>query len=112
MAQSWASRCTGIPRELVKKGANAPGKHKASMLQDVLAGRQTEVDFMNGAIVQVGREVRRSDAPKQGDVGADQRPGTFVDGSGLRTGNQILNWVLKASAERGTDTAHDHSIST
>jgi 2-dehydropantoate 2-reductase len=36
------------------KGANAPGQHKASMLQDVLAKRQTEVDFMNGAIVQWG----------------------------------------------------------
>src|SRR5713101_2405206 len=44
----------GDPRELVKKGANAPGKHRASMLQDVLARRQTEVDFMNGAIVQWG----------------------------------------------------------
>jgi 2-dehydropantoate 2-reductase len=38
------------------KGANAPGKHKASMLQDVLAKRQTEVDFMNGAIVQWGEK--------------------------------------------------------
>jgi 2-dehydropantoate 2-reductase len=47
----------GDPRELVKKGANAPGKHKASMLQDVLARRQTEVDFMNGAIVNAGEKV-------------------------------------------------------
>ena len=47
----------GDPRELVLKGAKAPGKHKASMLQDVLAGRQTEVDFMNGAIVQWGEKV-------------------------------------------------------
>jgi 2-dehydropantoate 2-reductase len=44
----------GDARELVQKGANAPGKHKASMLQDVLAKRQTEVDFMNGAIVKEG----------------------------------------------------------
>jgi 2-dehydropantoate 2-reductase len=44
----------GDPRQLVQKGANAPGKHRASMLQDVLAKRQTEVDFMNGAIVQWG----------------------------------------------------------
>jgi len=44
----------GDPRELVAKGANAPGKHKASMLQDVLAQRPTEVDFMNGAIVKWG----------------------------------------------------------
>jgi 2-dehydropantoate 2-reductase len=44
----------GDPRALVQKGANAPGKHRASMLQDVLAKRQTEVDFMNGAIVKWG----------------------------------------------------------
>ena len=47
----------GDPRQLVQKGANAPGKHNASMLQDVLAKRQTEVDFMNGAIVQLGEKV-------------------------------------------------------
>jgi 2-dehydropantoate 2-reductase len=45
------------PRQLVQKGANAPGKHRASMLQDVLAKRQTEVDFMNGAIVGWGEKV-------------------------------------------------------
>lgn len=45
------------PREMVKMGANAPGKHKASMFQDVLAERQTEVDFMNGAIVEWGKKV-------------------------------------------------------
>jgi 2-dehydropantoate 2-reductase len=47
----------GDPRELVQKGANAPGRHRASMLQDVLAKRQTEVDFMNGAIVEWGRKL-------------------------------------------------------
>jgi 2-dehydropantoate 2-reductase len=46
----------GDPRNLVQKGASAPGKHRASMLQDVLAKRQTEVDFMNGAIVQSGEK--------------------------------------------------------
>ena len=46
----------GDPRQLVQKGAAAPGKHKASMLQDVLAQRQTEVDFMNGAIVAWGEK--------------------------------------------------------
>jgi len=46
----------GDPRDLVQKGANAPGKHRASMLQDVLAKRQTEVDFMNGAIVKWGEK--------------------------------------------------------
>ena len=44
------------PRALVAKGADAPGKHKSSMLQDVLAHRITEVDFMNGAIVKSGEE--------------------------------------------------------
>ena len=47
----------GDPRRLVQKGAEASGKHRASMLQDVLAKRQTEVDFMNGAIVQWGEKV-------------------------------------------------------
>jgi 2-dehydropantoate 2-reductase len=46
----------GDPRALVQKGANAPGKHRASMLQDVVANRQTEVDFMNGAIVKWGEK--------------------------------------------------------
>jgi 2-dehydropantoate 2-reductase len=46
------------PKQMVMKAANAPGKHKASMLQDVLAKRQTEVDFMNGAIVQWGEKLR------------------------------------------------------
>jgi 2-dehydropantoate 2-reductase len=44
------------PRKLVEKGANAPGKHRASMLQDILGRRQTEVDFMNGAIVKWGEQ--------------------------------------------------------
>jgi 2-dehydropantoate 2-reductase len=47
----------GDPRQLVQKGASAPGKHRASMLQDVLAKRQTEVDFMNGAIANWGEKV-------------------------------------------------------
>jgi len=47
----------GDPRQLVQKGANAPGKHHASMLQDVLAKRQTEVDFMNGAISHWGDKI-------------------------------------------------------
>ena len=47
----------GDPRQLVQKGGNAPGKHRASMLQDVLAKRQTEVDFMNGAIAECGEKV-------------------------------------------------------
>jgi 2-dehydropantoate 2-reductase len=48
----------GDPNALVAKGANAPGKHNSSMLQDVLASRTTEVDFMNGAIVKWGEKYR------------------------------------------------------
>ena len=54
VARALGVQLHGDPRAMVQKGANAPGKHKASMLQDVLARRQTEVDFMNGAIVQWG----------------------------------------------------------
>jgi 2-dehydropantoate 2-reductase len=45
------------PKQMVMKAANASGKHKASMLQDVIAKRQTEVDFMNGAIVHWGEKL-------------------------------------------------------
>jgi len=54
VARAHGIRLHGDPRDLVQKGARAPGKHKASMLQDVEAGRQTEVDFLNGAIVEWG----------------------------------------------------------
>ncbi|MFQ5738190.1 MAG: ketopantoate reductase family protein [Acidobacteriota bacterium] len=47
----------GDPRQMVRQAAQAPGKHNASMLQDVLAGRQTEIDFMNGAIVREGERL-------------------------------------------------------
>jgi 2-dehydropantoate 2-reductase len=56
VAKALGIELHGDPRALVQKGANAPGKHRASMLQDVLAKRQTEVDFMNGAIVKWGEE--------------------------------------------------------
>jgi 2-dehydropantoate 2-reductase len=54
VARKLGIQLHGDPRDLVMKGANAPGKHRASMLQDVLAKRQTEVDFMNGAIARYG----------------------------------------------------------
>jgi len=57
VAQSLGIALHGDPRQLVQKGAGAPGKHRASMLQDVLARRQTEVDFMNGAIVKWGEKL-------------------------------------------------------
>src|SRR6266850_7506898 len=57
VAKSLGIALHGNPRQLVQKGAGAPGKHRASMLQDVLAKRQTEVDFMNGAIVKWGEKL-------------------------------------------------------
>lgn len=56
VARALGIELHGDPRALVQKGARAPGKHRASMLQDVLAKRQTEVDFMNGAIVKWGEK--------------------------------------------------------
>ena len=57
VAKALGIELHGDPRALVQKGANAPGKHRASMLQDILAKRQTEVDFMNGAIADWGEKI-------------------------------------------------------
>jgi 2-dehydropantoate 2-reductase len=56
VAKAMGIELHGDPRDLVAKGANAPGKHRSSMLQDVLARRTTEVDFMNGAIQKWGEK--------------------------------------------------------
>lgn len=47
----------GDPREMVAEGAQAPGKRNVSMLQDILAQRLTEVDFINGAIADCGEKL-------------------------------------------------------
>ena len=57
VAKNLGIELHGDPRDLVEKGARAPGKHRSSMLQDVLAKRLTEVDFMNGAIVEWGEKM-------------------------------------------------------
>jgi 2-dehydropantoate 2-reductase len=46
------------PEELIDHAArkDVAYDHKASMLQDVEAKRQTEIDFLNGGIVRFGRE--------------------------------------------------------
>jgi 2-dehydropantoate 2-reductase len=44
------------PDALVDHAARVAYEHRASMLQDVLAGRQTEVETMNGGIVRFGVE--------------------------------------------------------
>ena len=47
----------GDPREMVAEGAAAATKRNASMLVDILAHRQTEVDFINGAIADLGEKL-------------------------------------------------------
>lgn len=54
VARAMGIELHGDPHSMVSKGAGAPGKHRASMLQDVSASRITEVDFINGAIVKWG----------------------------------------------------------
>jgi 2-dehydropantoate 2-reductase len=44
------------PEEMIDHAARVAHDHKASMTQDVLARRQTEIDFLNGAIVEHGEE--------------------------------------------------------
>jgi len=44
------------PEDMVDHAARVAHDHKASMTQDVLAHRQTEIDFLNGAIVERGDE--------------------------------------------------------
>ncbi len=57
VAKAMGIQLDGDPKQMVRKAAHAPGKHKASMLQDVEARRQTEIDFMCGAIVRYGEQV-------------------------------------------------------
>ena len=57
VAKALGIELHGDPRQLVQKAARASGKHPSSMLQDVRAKRQTEVDFMNGAIVRWGDKI-------------------------------------------------------
>ena len=44
------------PDELVDHAAQVAYEHRASMLQDILIERPTEIDAMNGGIVRFGRE--------------------------------------------------------
>ncbi|MGB9633349.1 MAG: ketopantoate reductase C-terminal domain-containing protein, partial [Chloroflexaceae bacterium] len=47
----------GISIEQRIKGAEEVGAHKTSMLQDIEAGRPTEIDAMVGAVIELGRLV-------------------------------------------------------
>ena len=57
VAEALGIALHGDPREMIAEGARAPGKRNASMLQDILAHRQTEVDFINGAIADCGERL-------------------------------------------------------
>jgi 2-dehydropantoate 2-reductase len=58
VAAAQGIRLDADPEELIDHAArkDVAYDHKASMLQDVEAGRATEVDYLNGGIVRFGRE--------------------------------------------------------
>jgi 2-dehydropantoate 2-reductase len=56
VAQSLGITLDSDPDELVDHAAKVAYEHRASMLQDVLAGRRTEVDALNGGIAAFGRQ--------------------------------------------------------
>jgi len=57
VAKALGIMLQGDAREMITEGARAPGKRNVSMLQDILAQRQTEVDFINGAIADLGEKL-------------------------------------------------------
>jgi 2-dehydropantoate 2-reductase len=54
VATALGIRLYGDARQMIAEGANAPQNRNVSMLLDILARRQTEIDFMNGAIADRG----------------------------------------------------------
>jgi 2-dehydropantoate 2-reductase len=56
VAESLGITLDSDPDELVDHAAEVAYEHRASMLQDVLAGRITEVDAMNGGIASFGAQ--------------------------------------------------------
>ena len=48
--------------------------HRSSMLQDVEAGRRTEIDYLNGAVVRMGKEARHFDAQQRSGGKPHVRP--------------------------------------
>ena len=74
------------PDALVDHAAEVAYDHKASMLQDVLAHRPTEVGCFERRGGAVRPRDRRADADERGDRGAHPRCREVVDGSARRGG--------------------------
>lgn len=47
----------GDPRKMVEEGASSPEKRFASMSMDAWAKRETEIDFLNGAVADIGEKL-------------------------------------------------------
>ena len=73
------------PEELIDHAAKpeVAYDHKASMLQDVEAGRLTEIDYLNGGIVRFGREHGVPTPQNEAIVGAGERIGGVVAATAL-----------------------------
>jgi 2-dehydropantoate 2-reductase len=57
VARALGIELHGDPRAMIAEGARGSGKRNVSMLLDVLAQRETEVDFINGAIADYGEKL-------------------------------------------------------
>ena len=57
VARALGIQLSGDPRKMIAEGARAPGRRNVSMLQDIRAKRHTEIDFMNGAIADLGEKL-------------------------------------------------------
>ena len=87
-ATNWRTSTTSIPEIIAKAGEGDPaavreydehrlaevsksggGEHRPSMGQDMVKGRRTEIEFLNGLIVRKGEEIG---IPDPGQRGADR----------------------------------------
>jgi 2-dehydropantoate 2-reductase len=57
VAKALGIQLYGDARQMIAEGANSPRRRNVSMLLDVLNHRLTEVDFLNGAIADLGEKL-------------------------------------------------------
>jgi 2-dehydropantoate 2-reductase len=57
VAKAMGISLHGDPRQMIAEGASSTGKRNVSMLLDILGRRETEVDFVNGAIADCGEKL-------------------------------------------------------